>query len=26
MTSMGKLGKEFGTPNITNLPCRIRKA
>jgi anaerobic selenocysteine-containing dehydrogenase len=26
MTSMEKLGKEFGTPNITNLPCRIRKA
>ncbi len=26
LTSMKKLGKEFGTPNITNLPCRIRKA
>ncbi|HPL64408.1 MAG TPA: molybdopterin-dependent oxidoreductase [Syntrophales bacterium] len=26
LTSAGKLGKEFGTPNIMNLPCRIRKA
>jgi anaerobic selenocysteine-containing dehydrogenase len=26
LTSVGKLGKEFGTPNIKNLPCRIRKA
>ena len=26
LTSIGKLGKEFGTPNIKNLPCRIRKA
>jgi anaerobic selenocysteine-containing dehydrogenase len=25
LTSIGKLGKEFGTPNIKNLPCRIRK-
>jgi anaerobic selenocysteine-containing dehydrogenase len=25
LTSMGKLGREFGTPNIKNLPCRIRK-
>ncbi len=25
LTSMGKLGKEFGTPNLKNLPCRIRK-
>lgn len=25
LTSMGKLGKEFGTPNIKNIPCRIRK-
>jgi anaerobic selenocysteine-containing dehydrogenase len=26
LTSLDKLGKEFGTPNIKNLPCRIRKA
>jgi anaerobic selenocysteine-containing dehydrogenase len=26
LTSMGKLGQEFGTPNLKNLPCRIRKA
>ncbi|MGC8490740.1 MAG: molybdopterin-containing oxidoreductase family protein [Syntrophobacteraceae bacterium] len=26
LTSIEKLGKEFGTPNIQNLPCRIRKA
>jgi anaerobic selenocysteine-containing dehydrogenase len=26
LTSAGKLGKEFGTPNIMNLPCRVRKA
>lgn len=26
LTSIGKLGKEFGTPNLKNLPCRIRKA
>ena len=26
LTSIGKLGREFGTPNIKNLPCRIRKA
>ncbi len=25
LTSVGKLGKEFGTPNIKNLPCRVRK-
>ncbi|MBN2126206.1 MAG: molybdopterin-dependent oxidoreductase [Deltaproteobacteria bacterium] len=25
LTSRGKLGKEFGTPNLKNLPCRIRK-
>ncbi len=25
LTSIGKLGREFGTPNIKNLPCRIRK-
>jgi anaerobic selenocysteine-containing dehydrogenase len=24
LTSIGKLGKEFGTPNLKNLPCRIR--
>ena len=26
LTSIGKLGKEFGTPNIKNLPCRIGRA
>ncbi len=25
LTSIAKLGKEFGTPNLKNLPCRIRK-
>ena len=25
LTSIGKLGKEFATPNLKNLPCRIRK-
>jgi anaerobic selenocysteine-containing dehydrogenase len=25
LTSIGKLGKEFGTPNLKNLPCRILK-
>jgi anaerobic selenocysteine-containing dehydrogenase len=25
LTSMGQLGKEFGTPNLKNIPCRIRK-
>jgi anaerobic selenocysteine-containing dehydrogenase len=25
LTSIGKLGKEFATPNIKNIPCRIRK-
>jgi anaerobic selenocysteine-containing dehydrogenase len=25
LTSTAKLGKEFGTPNLKNLPCRIRK-
>lgn len=25
LTSMNKLGKEFGTPNIKNIPCRISK-
>jgi anaerobic selenocysteine-containing dehydrogenase len=25
LTSIGKLGKEFGTPNIKNLPCRIHR-
>jgi anaerobic selenocysteine-containing dehydrogenase len=26
LTSTGKLGREFGTPNIQNLPCKIRRA
>lgn len=26
LTSIDKLGKEFGTPNLKNLPCRIAKA
>jgi len=26
LTSIGKLGREFGTPNLKNLPCRISKA
>jgi anaerobic selenocysteine-containing dehydrogenase len=26
LTSVEKLGKEFGTPNMKGLPCRIRKA
>jgi anaerobic selenocysteine-containing dehydrogenase len=25
LTSIGKLGREFGTPNVKNIPCRIRK-
>jgi len=25
LTSIAKLGKEFGTPNLKHLPCRIRK-
>jgi anaerobic selenocysteine-containing dehydrogenase len=25
LTSIAKLGKEFGTPNIKNIPCRIRR-
>jgi len=25
LTSIGKLGKEFGTPNIKSIPCRVRK-
>jgi len=25
LTSIGKLGREFGTPNLKSLPCRIRK-
>ncbi len=25
LTSVGKLGQEFGTPNLKNLPCRIRR-
>jgi anaerobic selenocysteine-containing dehydrogenase len=25
LTSVGKLGREFGTPNLKNLPCRISK-
>ncbi|MCU0573656.1 MAG: molybdopterin-dependent oxidoreductase [Syntrophobacteraceae bacterium] len=25
LTSIGKLGKEFGTPNIKNIPCRVRR-
>ena len=25
LTSMGKLGQEFGTPNLKNVPCKIRK-
>lgn len=25
LTSVGKLGKEFGTPNIKHIPCRVRK-
>ncbi|MCU0586880.1 MAG: molybdopterin-dependent oxidoreductase [Syntrophobacteraceae bacterium] len=25
LTSVEKLGKEFGTPNIKNIPCRIRR-
>lgn len=25
LTSIGKLGREFGTPNLKNLPCRIKK-
>ena len=26
LTSIGKLGKEFGTPNLKGLPCRLRKS
>ena len=25
LTSIGRLGKEFGTPNLKGLPCRLRK-
>ncbi|MHC1725975.1 MAG: molybdopterin-dependent oxidoreductase [Syntrophobacteraceae bacterium] len=25
LTSIGKLGREFGTPNIKNIPCRVRR-
>jgi len=25
LTSIEKLGKEFGTPNLKNIPCRIRR-
>ncbi len=25
LTSVGKLGKEFGTPNLKNIPCRISR-
>jgi len=25
LTSIARLGKEFGTPNLKNLPCRIRR-
>jgi len=25
LTSIAKLGKEFGTPNLKNLPCRVRR-
>lgn len=25
LTSTGKLGREFGTPNIKNIPCRVRR-
>jgi len=25
LTSVGKLGQEFGTPNLSNLPCRIQR-
>ncbi len=25
LTSTGKLGKEYGTPNLKNMPCRIRR-
>jgi anaerobic selenocysteine-containing dehydrogenase len=25
LTSIGKLGKEFGTPNLKNIPCRIHR-
>ncbi len=25
LTSVGKLGQEFGTPNLKNLPCKIRR-
>jgi len=26
LTSVGKLGKEYGTPNLKGLPCRVSKA
>lgn len=26
LTSMSTLGKEFGTPNLKNIPCTVRKA
>lgn len=26
LTSIDALGKEFGTPNLSNIPCRVRKA
>ena len=26
LTSVGKLGKEYGTPNLKNICCRIAKA
>jgi anaerobic selenocysteine-containing dehydrogenase len=25
LTSARKLGREFGTPNLNSIPCRIRK-
>jgi anaerobic selenocysteine-containing dehydrogenase len=25
LTSVGKLGKEYGTPNLKGLPCRVSK-
>jgi len=25
LTSVGKLGKEYGTPNLKSIPCRIRR-
>ncbi|MGD9503279.1 MAG: molybdopterin-dependent oxidoreductase [Syntrophobacteraceae bacterium] len=26
LTSIRKLGREFGTPNLKNIPCRVRRA